>query len=70
MATITLTTNTQSQLDLFIALAKEMKLKYISNTNKKMNEIEKADEDIKFGRVYKAENVDDMFNQILGEGNW
>lgn len=70
MATITLTTNTQSQLDLFIALAKEMKLKYISKTNKKMNEFEKADEDIKFGRVYKAENVDDMFNQILGEGNW
>ena len=33
-----------------------------------MNEIEKADEDIKQGRVYKAESVDDMFNQILGEG--
>ena len=34
------------------------------------NEIEQADEDIRMGRVYKAESVDDMFNQILGEGNW
>lgn len=71
MATITLTTNTQSQLDLLIALAKEMKIKYTSTINKKKkNEIELADEDIKKGRVYKAKNVDDMFNQILGEGNW
>lgn len=70
MATITVTTKTQSQFDIIIALAKELKLKYTSKADTKMNEIEKADEDIKQGRVYKAESVDDMFNQILGEGNW
>lgn len=68
MATITVTTKTQSQFDIIIALAKELKLKYTSKADTKMNEIEKADEDIKQGRVYKAESVDDMFNQILGEG--
>lgn len=70
MATITVTTKTQSQFDIIIALAKELKLKYTSKADTKMNEIEKADEDIKQGRVYKAESVDDLFNQILGEGNW
>ncbi|MBR4787754.1 MAG: hypothetical protein IK013_07780 [Bacteroidales bacterium] len=70
MATITITTKKKSQLDLFIALAKEMKIKYTSNSDRPKNEIEKADEDIRLGRVYKAESVDDMFNQILGEGNW
>ena len=28
--------------------------------------IEEAEEDIRMGRVYKAESVDDMFKQILG----
>ncbi len=28
--------------------------------------IEEADEDIRMGRVYKADSVDDMFKQILG----
>ena len=29
--------------------------------------IEEADEDIRMGRVYKADSVDDMFKDILGE---
>lgn len=70
MATITLTTNNQTKLDLLIALAKELRVKCATITGKRKNEIELADEDIRNGKVYKAESVDDMFNQILGEGNW
>lgn len=33
---------------------------------KKLNGIDRALLDIKEGRVYKAESVDDMFKQILG----
>ena len=33
---------------------------------KKRTGIEEADEDIRLGRVYKAESVEDMFSQILG----
>ena len=29
---------------------------------------QEAMQDIQQGRIYHAENVDDMFNQILGEG--
>ena len=35
---------------------------------KKLNGIDRALLDIKEGRVYKAESVDDMFKQILGPG--
>ena len=70
MATITLTTNNQTKLDLLIALAKELRVKCAMITGKRKNEVELADEDIRNGKVYKAESVDDMFNQILGEGNW
>lgn len=70
MATITLSSNNQSKLDLFVALAKELRVKCTAEPEQKMNAIELADKDIKEGRVYKAKSVDDMFNQILGEGNW
>jgi len=70
MATITLTTNNQTKLGLLIALAKELRVKCVPVKKGRKNEIELADEDIRNGRVYKAESVDDMFNQILGEGNW
>ena len=33
---------------------------------KKLNGVDRALLDIKEGRVYKAESVDDMFKQILG----
>lgn len=70
MATIALTTNNQTKLNLLIALAKELKVKCVPFVEKRKNEVELAEEDIRNGRVYKAESVDDMFNQILGEGNW
>ncbi len=70
MATITLTTNNQTKLNLLMALAKELRVKCVPVKEDPKSEIELADEDIRNGRVYKAESVDDMFNQILGEGNW
>ena len=70
MATITLTTNNQTKLGLLIALAKELRVKCTPVTERRKSEIELADEDIRKGRIYKAESVDDMFNQIFGEGNW
>lgn len=70
MATITLTTNNQTKLDLLIALAKELRVKCVPAKEERKSEIEIADEDIRDGRIFKAESVDDMFNQILGEGNW
>ncbi len=70
MATIALTTNNQTKLNLLIALAKELRVKCVPSVEKRKNEVELAEEDIRNGRVYKAESVDDMFNQILGEGNW
>lgn len=35
-------------------------------TSRRRTGIEKAEEDILQGRVYKAASVDDMFKQILG----
>ena len=70
MATITLTTNNQTKLDLLMVLAKELRVKCVPVQEKRKSGIELADEDIRSGKVYKAESVDDMFNQILGEGNW
>lgn len=34
---------------------------------RRKNGLDEALEDVAKGRVYKAENVDDMFKQILGE---
>ena len=33
---------------------------------RKKSGVEEAEEDIRMGRVYKANNVDEMFEQILG----
>lgn len=33
---------------------------------KRISGIDKALKDVEEGRVYKAKNVDDLFNQILG----
>lgn len=37
----------------------------VPNKRRKKTGIEEADEDIKAGRVYKAESVEEMFDQIL-----
>lgn len=51
----------KSDLKLFKELAKKMGW----TISKKKSGIEKALEDAKAGRVYKAENADDLFKQIL-----
>lgn len=51
----------KSDLRLFKELAKKMGW----TISKKKSGIEKALEDAKVGRVYKAENADDLFKQIL-----
>lgn len=35
-------------------------------SNSKKNGLDKAIEDVEAGRIYKAKNVDDLFEQILG----
>lgn len=52
----------KGDLKLFKELAKKMGW---TISDKKSN-IEKAIEDVKAGRVYKAKDADDMFKQILG----
>lgn len=39
----------------------------VSSKKTKKTGIEEAEDDIKAGRVYKADSVEDMFNQILGD---
>ena len=41
-------------------------VKLVHAKTTKKSGIEKALDDVKAGRVYHAENVDDLFNQILG----
>ena len=36
------------------------------NARRRKSGMEKAEDDIKAGRVYSAESVDDMINKILG----
>lgn len=50
---------------LLVALAKEMKMEYHTVEIPRRAGLDEAIEDIKEGRVYKAESVDDMMNQIL-----
>jgi predicted transcriptional regulator len=50
---------------LLVALAKEMKMDYHTVEQQRRTGLDEAIEDIEAGRVYKAESVDDMVNQIM-----
>ena len=49
-----------------MALLKELAKKSGWSIGKKKSGIQKGLDDIKAGRVHKAENAEDMFKQILG----
>lgn len=49
-----------------MALLKELAKKFSWSIGKKKSGIQKGLDDIKAGRVHKAENAEDMFKQILG----
>lgn len=49
-----------------MALLKELAKKFGWGIGKKKSGIQKGLDDIKAGRVHKAENAEDMFKQILG----
>lgn len=51
----------KADLKLFKELAKKMGW----TISKRKSGIEKALEDVKVGRIYKAKNADDLFKQIL-----
>ena len=63
MTTYTVTINERSKI-----LVKLLEVLSIAGATveKKKNGLDEALEDIQEGRVYDAENVDDMFEQILG----
>lgn len=65
MNAITINPNNSAQMRLLVALAKEMKMEYHTVELQKHNGLDEAIEDIEDGRVYKAESVDDMMQQIL-----
>ena len=64
MNAITISPNNQAQMRLLVALAKEMKMDY-HTVEQRRTGLDEAIEDIEAGRVYKAESVDDMVNQIM-----
>ena len=49
-----------------MAWLKELAKKFGWSIGKKKSGIQKGLDDIKAGRVHKAENAEDMFKQILG----
>ena len=49
-----------------MALLKELAKKFGWSIGKKKSGIQKGLDDIKAGRVHKAENAEEMFKQILG----
>lgn len=49
-----------------MALLQELAKKFGWSIGKKQSGIQKGLDDIAAGRVYKAKNAEDMFNQILG----
>ena len=49
-----------------MALLKELAKKFGWSIGKKKSGIQKGLDDIKAGRVHKAEHAEDMFKQILG----
>lgn len=65
MNAITISPNNQAQMRLLVALAKEMKMEYHIVEQQRRTGLDEAIEDIEAGRVYKAESVDDMVNQIM-----
>jgi predicted transcriptional regulator len=65
MNAITISPNNQAQMRLLVALAKEMKMEYHTVEQQRRAGLDEAIEDIEAGRVYKAESVDDMVNQIM-----
>ena len=65
MATITLEYNPQTKGSLeFINRIKESGFFTIKAPSKRKSGIEEAIEDIKTGKVYKAQNVEDLFKQL------
>ncbi len=64
MTTYTVTINERSKI-----LVKLLEALSIAGATieKKKNDLDEALEDIEKGRVYSAESVDDMFEQILGK---
>jgi hypothetical protein len=65
MATITLEYNPQTQGALeFVNRIRESGFFTIKIPSKRQSGIEEAMEDIKMGKVYKAQNVDDLFKQL------
>ena len=65
LTAITISPNNTAQMRLLVALAKEMKMEYHTVELQRRTGLDEAIEDIEKGRVYKAESVDDMMNQIL-----
>ena len=65
MNAITINPNNQPQMRLLVALAKEMKMDYHTVEQPRRTGLDEAIEDIEAGRVYKAESVDEMVNQIM-----
>ena len=65
MATITLEYNPKTQGALeFVNRIRESGFFTIKIPSKRQSGIEEAMEDIKMGKVYKAENVEDLFKQL------
>ena len=65
MATITLEYNPQTQGALeFVNRIRESGFFTVKIPAKRQSGIEEAMEDIKMGKVYKAKNVEDLFNQL------
>ena len=65
MNAITISPNNQAQMRLLVALAKEMKMEYHTVETGRRTGLDEAIEDIKEGRVYKADSVEDMMKQIM-----
>ena len=65
MATITLEYNPQTKGTLeFVNRIRESGFFTIKTHSKRQRGIDEAMEDIKMGKVYKAKNVEDLFNQL------
>jgi hypothetical protein len=65
MATITLTTNNQTKLDLLIALAKELRVKCTAMVEQdSYPEIDKSLSEIEQGQVHHFSSFDDFENKM------
>ncbi len=67
MATITLTSNNQSKIDLFIALAKELRVKCTSLMEQESYpEIDKSLSEIDNGQVHHFSSFEDFKHEMQG----